>query len=161
MVFQRCVLERHPGWMREEREWDMAKVLVVDDEPSIRTLLDTILCRKGHEVLLADRGTKALELYHREQPQLAILDFYMPEMDGIAVLERLRALNQNLPVIILTGMGTDASEKRAKELGVIDFLEKGFSLHRLGEALANALKQVEAAQAPGGPTRPIPSSQLV
>lgn len=126
----------------------MAKVLVVDDESNIRDLLATVLCRKGHEVLLADCGTKALEVYHREQPQVAILDLAMPGMSGMAVLQQLRALDFDLPVIILTGVGSDASERRARELGVTDFLQKGFSLHQLGQALARALKQVDARDSP-------------
>lgn len=89
----------------------MAKILVVDDEISIRTLLDTILKRKGHEILLADRGTTALEVYHREQPEVVILDLFMPGMNGIVVLEQLRTMAPQLPVIILTGMGNDAPER--------------------------------------------------
>lgn len=137
----------------------MAKILVVDDEISIRTLLDAILKRKGHEILLADRGTTALEVYHREQPEVVILDLFMPGMNGIVVLEQLRAMAPQLPVIILTGMGNDAPERRARELGVTEFLVKGISLHRLGEALAKALKPADARAATGSPSRPMRRSQ--
>jgi DNA-binding response OmpR family regulator len=119
----------------------MTKVLVIDDEVSITDLLHTVLARKGYEVLIADRGSKALELYHREKPHIAILDLRMPDMNGMAVLETIRKVDSTLPVIILTGAGHESDEKRARELGVIDFLEKTFSLHQLGQALSTALKQ--------------------
>lgn len=124
----------------------MAKILVVDDELNIRDLLHTVLSRKGYEVLLADRGSKALEMYRREKPHIAILDLLMPGMNGIAVLEEIRKRDPILPVIILTGVGNEALEKRARELGIIEFLEKSFSLHQLGQALSTALKRVGLAE---------------
>ncbi len=128
----------------------MAKILVIDDEKSIRDLLGTLLSRKGHAVVLAAHGAQALDLYRRESPQVVLLDLFMPGMDGIAVLEQLRALDRTVPVVILTGMGSTASETRAKELGVTAFLEKGFSLHLLGEAMAKALESVHSPSPGGG-----------
>lgn len=71
----------------------MAKVLVIDDEQGIRDTLDTILSRKGYDVLLANGGRKGLELFRRERPEVVVLDLKMPEMDGIAVLQQIRHLN--------------------------------------------------------------------
>lgn len=119
----------------------MARILVVDDEQSIRDLLDTILRRRGHDVLLADQGQKALELFQRERPHVVILDLHMPGMNGIAALTQFRTIDAQTPVIILTGVGTEAMEQQARTLGVTDFLQKGFSLHALGSALDRALKQ--------------------
>ncbi len=119
----------------------MARILVVDDEQSIRDLLDTILRRRGHDVLLADQGQKALELFQRERPHVVILDLHMPGMNGIAALNQFRTIDAQTPVIILTGVGTEAMEQQARTLGVTDFLQKGFSLHALGSALDRALKQ--------------------
>lgn len=93
-------------------------------------------------MLLADRGSKALEIYHREKPQVAILDLLMPGMNGIAVLEQIRKLDTAMPVIVLTGLTGEGIERRARELGVTDFLEKSFSLHQLGQALNKALTQM-------------------
>jgi DNA-binding NtrC family response regulator len=123
----------------------MARILVVDDEQSIRDLLDTILRRRGHDVLLADHGQKALELFQRERPHVVILDLHMPGMNGIAALKQLRTIDAQTPVIILTGVGTEAMEQQARTLGVTDFLQKGFSLHALGSALDRALKQANPA----------------
>lgn len=63
----------------------MAKILVIDDEQGIRNLLDTLLRRKGYDVLLAESGRKGLELFRREHPDVIVLDLKMPEMDGIEV----------------------------------------------------------------------------
>ena len=113
----------------------MAKLLVIDDEPGIRDLLDTLLSRKGYDVILADRGQKGLEVFRRAHPDVVILDLKMPGMDGLTVLQQIRHLNPKQPVIILTGAGTPESEQQVRELGVTEYVEKQFSLHLLGDAL--------------------------
>jgi DNA-binding NtrC family response regulator len=123
----------------------MAKVLVIDDEQGIRSLLDTLLSRKGYDVVLADGGRKGLELFRRERPDVVVLDLNMPEMDGIAVLQQVRSLNPDQPVIILTGAGTPEKEQRVHALRVSEFVEKEFSLHRLGDALKRLLRAPDPA----------------
>jgi DNA-binding NtrC family response regulator len=118
----------------------MAKILVIDDEQGIRNLLDTLLRRKGYDVVLADSGRKGLELFRREHPDAVVLDLKMPEMDGITVLAQIRNADQKLPVVILTGAGTPEMERHVYALGVSEFIEKEFSMHRLGDALKRLLK---------------------
>lgn len=118
----------------------MAKILVIDDEKSIRNLLDTLLSRKGYDVVLADGGRKGLELFRRERPDVVVLDLKMPEMDGIVVLQQVRSLKPDQPVIILTGAGTPEKEHQVHALGVSEFVAKEFSLHLLGDALKRLLK---------------------
>ena len=118
----------------------MAKVLVIDDEQSIRHLLDTLLRRKGYVVVLADGGRKGLDLLRRERPDVVILDLKMPEIDGITVLREIHRLDPKQPVIILTGAATPGMEQQVRALGVTEFVEKEFSLHRLGDALKRLLK---------------------
>jgi DNA-binding response OmpR family regulator len=72
---------------------------------------------------------------------VTILDFEMPDMDGLTVLRQIREIDLRAPVIMLTGAGMEAPEKQARELGVTDFLAKGFSLHEIGAALNLVLKQ--------------------
>jgi DNA-binding NtrC family response regulator len=122
----------------------MAKVLIVDDEPSIRDLLNIVFRRKGHEVLLADSGPKALELSRREKPHIVILDLVMPGMSGIEVLKHMRTADPVLPILIFTGMGNEEAEEQARQLGALAFLEKAFSLHELGQAFNNALERLTA-----------------
>jgi DNA-binding response OmpR family regulator len=122
----------------------MARILVVDDEESIRDLLQTVLTRKDHEVITADDGRKAIQVFRQDCPDVTILDLKLPDTNGIEVLRQIRAVDPHTPVLILTGVGTEASENQARILGATDFLHKGFSLHALGAALSRALKQ------PGG-----------
>lgn len=117
----------------------MKKILVIDDEPGIRGLLATILERKGYAVLLADGGRKGLDLFRRERPDLIVLDLKMPDIDGITVLKDIHAAAADTPVVILTGAGNEKMEKQARELGAAEFIEKEFSLHRLGESLRRLL----------------------
>lgn len=117
----------------------MAKILVIDDEQGIRDLLDAILHRKGYTVMLAENGRKGLELFRRERPDVIILDLKMPEMDGLAVLREIRTLDLRRPVIVLSGAGLVGAEEQARTLGVTEFIEKEFSLHRLGDALKKLL----------------------
>jgi len=117
----------------------MAKILVIDDEPSIRNLLDTLLRRKGYDVVLADSGRKGLELFRREHPDVILLDLKMPEMDGLTVLRQIHSLDPKKPVIILTGAGNAEAERQVRALGVTEYVEKEFSLHLLGDSLKRLL----------------------
>ena len=126
----------------------MARILVVDDEPMMLNLLRTILTRLGHEVLMASGGQQAVELFRRDRPQVTILDLNLPDLNGIEVLRQIHGTDPQASVIILTGAGTEAMEKQARQLGVTDFLQKGFSLHGLGEALRRVMKQQNQTAAP-------------
>ena len=117
----------------------MATILVIDDEPGIRDLLDTLLSGKGYDVVLADSGEKGLEVFRRARPDVVVLDLKMPGMGGLTVLQEIRRLNPKQPVIILTGAGTPESEQQARELGVTEYVEKHFSLHLLEDALKRLL----------------------
>ena len=119
--------------------YPLAKILVIDDEQGIRDLLDTLLRRKGYDVILSANGQKGLELFRREQPDVIVLDLKMPGMDGLTVLQQIRNLDPKKPVIILTGAGTPETEQRVRALGGTEFIEKEFSLHRLGDALKRLL----------------------
>lgn len=113
----------------------------MDDEEIIRDMLHTVLRRLGHDVLLADRGKEGIEVFRRDRPQITILDLNLPDLDGISVLKEIRAFDPQASVIMLTGSGTKALERQARELGATDFLAKGFSLHALGDALKRVMNQ--------------------
>ena len=117
----------------------MTKILVIDDEQGIRNLLDTLLRRKGYDVVLAESGRQGLELFRRERPDVIVLDLKMPEMDGLTVLRQIKNLDPGKPVIILTGAGTADAEKQVRALGVTEYVEKEFSLHLLGDSLKRLL----------------------
>jgi DNA-binding response OmpR family regulator len=113
----------------------MANILVVDDDEKIRGLLHTLLTRKGHHVVTANQGQTGIDMFQKDRPHVTILDFEMPDRDGLAVLREIRAIDPQAPVIMLTGAGTEERKRQARELGVTQFLAKGFSLHELGAAL--------------------------
>src|SRR2546425_12575724 len=93
-----------------------SRVLVIDDEAAIRDSLKMTLEYEGYEFVGAATGQEALALAEREAPDLVLLDVKMPGMDGLEVLDRLRAMNETRPVVVISGHGTistavDATQK--------------------------------------------------
>src|SRR6266699_2845251 len=106
-------------------------ILVVDDEENIRHTLRGVLADEGFEVLEAPDGRRALELLRHAAPRLAIVDVWMPEMDGIELVERMRNQAPGVPIIVISGHGTIETAVRVIRLGAFDFLEKPFPLDAL------------------------------
>ncbi len=125
----------------------MAKVLVIDDEPNIRTLLDILLRSQGYDVILADNGWDGLLLYRQEHPDVIVLDLKMPGLDGVTVLKQIRSADLIQQVIVLTGDSTPQAERQVRALGVSEFIIKGSSLHLLGRVLQRVLKTAAPAMA--------------
>jgi CheY-like chemotaxis protein len=112
------------------------KVLVIDDEPTVRTITKIILTRLGYEVLVADNGRQGLELNHQEHPDVIVLDLSMPEMDGVDVLTQIRRVDRHQPVIIVTGDSRPEMEQQIRALGISAFIVKSdASLQALQDAL--------------------------
>ena len=116
----------------------MAKILIIDDEVSIRTTLANILQDEGHATALAESGEEAIAQFAREEFDLVFLDLWLPGIDGMTVLERLRAAGAP-PVIVISGHGNVDSAVRATRLGAYDFLEKPLSLERVLLTVNHAL----------------------
>jgi UDP-3-O-[3-hydroxymyristoyl] N-acetylglucosamine deacetylase len=114
-------------------------ILVVDDEEGIRNTLRGVLTDEGYEVLEASDGRRALELMARSVPRLAIVDVWMPEVDGIELVERMRAQAPAVPIIVISGHGTIETAVRVIRLGAFDFLEKPFPLDALLHVVGRAL----------------------
>ena len=115
------------------------RVLVVDDEPSIRDLLSKMLALVDYLVDVASDGQSALEHMRLGRYDLLITDLRMPGMDGISVIHAARRLQADLPVIIITGFSTEASAIEAANLGVAGYLTKPFRVPKVLEAAAKAL----------------------
>jgi two-component system nitrogen regulation response regulator NtrX len=118
-----------------------SRILVIDDESAIRDSLKMTLEYEGYECVLAATGQEGLALAEREAPDLVLLDVKMPGMDGLDVLERLRTLNEALPVIVVSGHGTISTAVEATKKGAFDFIEKPFASDRVLVSLRNALDQ--------------------
>lgn len=117
------------------------RIVVIDDEVAIRDSLKMILEYDGYECLLAPSGQAGLACVEREAPDLVFLDVKMPGMDGIEVLRKIRAIDELLPVVIISGHGTVSTAVEATRLGAFDFLEKPLSTDRVGVTIRNALQQ--------------------
>jgi two-component system nitrogen regulation response regulator NtrX len=118
-----------------------SRILVIDDEAAIRDSLKMTLEYEGYEFLAAATGQEGLALIERESPDLVLLDVKMPGMDGLEVLDRVRAINDALPVVVVSGHGTISTAVEATKKGAFDFIEKPFASDRVLVSLRNALDQ--------------------
>ena len=128
----------------------MARVLVVDDDPLVCTLIRKVLNRRGHDVSIATNGERGVEFFQKHRPAVTVLDLSMPGMNGLEVLKQIRALDSSAPVIVLTGAGATDLEMEVKALGVKDVLYKGSSLR----VLTRTLEEVARASERDPPTEP-------
>ena len=119
------------------------KILLADDEASIRRILETRLKLLGHEVVAAENGAKALELFASFQPDLVILDVMMPELDGFAVTEQIRAQSE-VPIILLTALSDVADRITGLQLGADDYMVKPFSPKELEARIRCVVRRAEA-----------------
>lgn len=125
------------------------RILVVDDDPDIRSLLRELLERAGHEVLTAEDGRGALRSLYEERPDLVVLDVAMPELDGWGTLERIRDLS-DVPVLMLTARTGELEKVRGLRAGADDYVTKPFGRQEL-LARAEALLRRAAGRRPEAP----------
>ncbi len=117
----------------------MSKILITDDEPSIRTTLSQILEDEGHKTIVCESGEEAIAQLARDEFDLAILDLWLPGIDGFSVLERMKGSTAAPPVIVISGHGNIDAAVKATRLGAYDFLEKPLSLERVLLTVNHAL----------------------
>ena len=119
----------------------MTRILIVEDEPDVLLLLENRVRGAGHEVVSASDGERGLELALAEQPDLVVLDWMMPKLDGIEVLERLRSddTGRALKVLMLTARSQQNDVDRAFAAGADDYIVKPFSSRELIERIAALL----------------------
>ena len=128
----------------------MTTVLVIDDEPEIRSSLRGVLSDEGLRVVEAEDGRQAIELLRVEQPELVLLDVWMPEIDGIELLRLLQDVPAPPQVIMISGHGNIETAVKATKLGAFDFIEKPFSIEALLQTVNRALEQRALAGAGAG-----------
>ena len=117
------------------------RILVVDDEPGVRTALEGILGDEGFLVESAETGEQGLERLLDEEFDAVLLDVWLPGADGLETLQRVRERNLDPAVVMISGHGTIETAVRATKLGAFDFIEKPLSLERTLLVLRNALRQ--------------------
>ncbi|HET9927020.1 MAG TPA: sigma-54 dependent transcriptional regulator [Methylomirabilota bacterium] len=138
----------------------MAKILVVDDEPEIRSLLAAVLQSKGYEVVTAADGEAALQQVPRERPAVILMDLTMPRMGGLDALPEIKRLDPEVPVIICTAHADLATAVRAMKLGAYDYLTKPFDVELLALTLERALERNQLRSRIGELKRQGPGSSL-
>ena len=117
------------------------QILVVDDEIGIRELLSEILFDEGYQVHLADNAEQARAYRNEHEPDLVLLDIWMPDTDGVTLLKEW--VEQDLltmPVVMMSGHGTIETAVEATRIGAVDFLEKPIAMQKLLSAISDALK---------------------
>lgn len=114
-------------------------VLVVDDEENIRIALQGILEDEGYSVMLANDGLDALALLQGELPDLVLLDIWMPRLDGMETLDRMKKQYPDLAVVMISGHGTIETAVKSTKLGAFDFIEKPLSLEKVLVTVHNAI----------------------
>jgi len=139
----------------------LRKVLVVDDDPVVGKSFNRVLSDKGYIVVTAEDGYDALMKLKAEKYDVVFTDIKMPGMDGLEVAERVKARQPWVPVVIVTGYGSKASEERARAAGVADFLRKPLSPdmieHSAAEALRGAAPEPAAAPPPAAAVEAAPA----
>lgn len=122
------------------------KILVVDDEESIVTLLSYNLERAGYDVVTARDGEEALEKAASEQPDLIVLDLMLPKMDGIEVCKQLRIQKMMFPILMLTAKDDEFDKVLGLELGADDYMTKPFSPREVGARVKAILRRAQQSQ---------------
>jgi signal transduction histidine kinase/CheY-like chemotaxis protein len=122
-------------------------VLVVDDIALVRAVYQRALKRLGYSVVTATNGLEALERFEELKDELVavVLDLHMPHLDGIGALERMRAIDEQIPVLVTTGYAETDSRGRLQALGAAGFLPKPFDLHELSTQLSAAIQARESS----------------
>jgi DNA-binding response OmpR family regulator len=125
----------------------MQRILVVDDDPSVTSLLKRGLAYEGFAVDVADSGAEGLAVARERSPDLVILDVMMPGLDGWEVLRRLRAADAQLPILMLTAKDAPADQVQGLDLGADDYVVKPFTFDVLAARVRAALRHHQSDQA--------------
>jgi DNA-binding NtrC family response regulator len=120
------------------------QILVVDDEIGIRELLSEILFDEGYQVHMAENAEQARAYRNEHEPDLVLLDIWMPDTDGITLLrEWVEQDLLTMPVVMMSGHGTIETAVEATRIGAVDFLEKPIAMQKLLSTIAKAIKEDE------------------
>lgn len=113
----------------------MPRILIVDDAEFLRMRISKMLTSDGHEVLEAENGLEAVEVYKKEKPDIVLMDVTMPEMDGLTALKEIKTFDPQAKVIMLTALGQESVVLEAIKTGAKDFVVKPFERERVINAI--------------------------
>ena len=119
---------------------DKSQILVIDDERGVCALFKRFLTPEGYIVLTALDGMSGLKIVEEKKPDMVLLDLKMPKMDGIEILRRIKKIDKNIVVIIITAYGTMDTARMAMKLGAYDYITKPFHLDHVKAVIKDGLK---------------------
>src|SRR5688572_24005279 len=134
-----------------------ARILIVDDEPSLLATIAPLLRSRGYEVLTAMNGRAALETYERDKPDLIVLDLGLPDMEGVDLCRAVRDQSAT-PIVVLSARGAETDKVRALDAGADDYVTKPFGAEELTARIRVALRRTEG---PSPTSEPIVRGDLV
>src|SRR4030067_3737783 len=117
-------------------------ILVIDDEPILRESLEVALKTLGHDVIIAGTGEEGLELFRKENPDLVLLDHWLPGINGDEVLQKIKEREPEIPVIIMTAQGSVELAVHSMKMGAFDFLVKPFDLDQIERVVRKGFERV-------------------
>lgn len=121
------------------------KILIVDDEKNIRDFVERNLSVRHYKVLTAASGLEALAIFNTQKVDLIVLDIMMPNMDGLELCRRIRAVSK-IPMVALTALGEEEDKVRALDMGVDDYLSKPFGIEEFLARVRSVLRRVQWEQ---------------
>lgn len=136
-----------------------ATMLVADDQPNIRRMLEAMFAKEGYTVLTAENGKRALDLASAHTIDILVSDLIMPDMTGVEVLQKVKQLHPDCSAIIVTAYGTIKSAVEATHCGAYDYLQKPFDMDEMKRVVKKALEQRTRTEkaAPAAPVAPVSS----
>ncbi|NEB79908.1 response regulator transcription factor [Streptomyces sp. SID14478] len=127
-----------------------ARILVVDDDPEVRSAVEDALTVEGYRVASAPDGQRALTALARWEPDAVVLDVMMPVLDGLAVCRQMRAIGDRTPVLVLTALDSVSERVDGLDAGADDYLVKPFALDELAARVRALLRRAASDQEPDG-----------
>jgi DNA-binding response OmpR family regulator len=121
-------------------------ILVVDDEENMLALLDRVLGKEGYHIACANSAQVAMCLAREHSFQLAIVDVFMPELDGIDMLRKLKAMDGDMPVVMMSAFPSWEKEEAARQLGCDDYLFKPLDMKHLKALIKRKVRQLEGQE---------------
>lgn len=123
----------------------MARILVIDDDELARSVVRELLEEQGHQVVEAGNSQEGVDAFRRREIDLIITDLFMPPEGGLGVIQKVRALDQDIKIVVMSGMGLDNREvifQRVLDAGAVDTLEKPIDPHKFRNMIAELLVDV-------------------